>query len=126
MNDVKKNTVEAEDLMMEDTLAEEITEEEEENELVVMFKKPFVYEGKTYTEVDLTGIEDLSGAQLCAAHRMYTKSKSVALTPELDPNYAAIIGHMATKLPVEFFYSLPAKELSKIKRAVSGFFFGED
>jgi hypothetical protein len=111
---------------MEEIAAEGTEVEAEENELIVKFKKPFTYEGETYTQIDLTGIESMTGAQLCSAQRMYSKSKSVSLTPELDPNYAAIIGHIVVKLPIEFFYALPAKELAKVKRAVSGFFFGDD
>ena len=109
----------------DDILGEEI-ETEEENELLVVFKKPFMFEGVEYTEIDLSGIEDMSGEQLIMAHRHFAKSKGVSLTPELDPGYAAIVGSMVTGKPIEFFKSLPAKELAKVKRVVSGFFFSED
>jgi len=100
--------------------------EEEENELLVIFKKPYTFEGKEYTEIDLSGIEDMTGDQLIFAHRQFAKSKGVSLTPELDPGYAAIVGSLVTGKPVEFFRSLPAKELAKVKRVISGFFFSED
>ena len=106
------------------TVAEEA--EIEENDLIVIFKKPFTYEGKTYTEVDLTGVENMTGAQLCSAQRMYSKTGSVAMTAVLDPNYSCIVAHMVTKRPIEFFKALPAKELDKIKRAISGFFLNDD
>lgn len=109
---------------MEEIVADET--ETEENDLIVVFKRPFTYEGETYTEVDLTGVENMTGAQLCAAQRMYSKTGSVAMSPELDPNYSCIVAHMVTKLPVEFFKALPAKELGKIKRAISGFFYSDD
>lgn len=109
---------------MEEIAAEET--EIEENDLIVVFKKPFTYEGETYKQVDLTGVENMTGAQLCAAQRMYAKTGSVAMSPELDPNYSCIVAHMVTKLPVEFFKALPAKELGKIKRAISGFFYSDD
>ena len=109
---------------MEEIAAEET--EIEENDLIVVFKNPFTYEGETYKQVDLTGVENMTGAQLCAAQRMYAKTGSVAMSPELDPNYSCIVAHMVTKLPVEFFKALPAKELGKIKRAISGFFYSDD
>lgn len=111
---------------MEEIAAEETEVEAEENDLIVKFKKPFTYEGETYTQIDLTGVENMTGAQLCVAQRMYLKTGSVSITPALDPNYSCIVAHMVTKHPIEFFKALPAKELDKIKRAISGFFFSED
>lgn len=107
---------------------EEITDEEEteENPLIVKFTKPYTYEDKTYEEVDLTNIENMSGAQLCVAQRMYAKTGSVAMSPELDPNYSCIVAHLVTKLPVEFFKKITAKDLGRVKRAISGFFFNAD
>lgn len=100
--------------------------EDEESEFLVVFKKPYTFEGKEYTEIDLSGIEDMTGDQLIFAHRQFAKSKGVSLTPELDPGYAAIVGGIVTDKPIEFFRRLPAKELAKVKRVISGFFFSED
>ena len=36
----------------------------EEEDLVVKFSKPFVFENKTYTEVDLRNLENLNGEDL--------------------------------------------------------------
>ncbi len=99
---------------------------EEENEFLVVFKKPFKFEGKEFTEIDLSGIEDMTGDQLIAAHRLFVKNKGVSLTPELDPAFGAIVASMVTDKPIEFFHALPANELGKVKRVVSGFFFSED
>lgn len=101
-------------------------ENEANNEFVVVFRKPYSFEGKEYSEIDLSGIENMSGEQLCAAHRLFAKERGVALTPELDPCYAAIVGSLVTGKPIEFFYGLPAKELFQLKKVISGFFFGED
>lgn len=109
-----------------DGLDEVENEEDEESEFLVVFKKPFKFEGVEYTEIDLSGVEDMSGDQLIFAHRQFAKSKGVSLTPELDPGYAAIVGSLVTGKPVEFFHRLPAKELAKVKRVISGFFFSED
>ena len=37
------------------------------------FKKPYSFEGETYTEVDLSGLEDLSAADLCKVGKMVKK-----------------------------------------------------
>lgn len=107
-----------------DTEAE--VSELEENEYVITFKKPFNFEGEVYTSVDLSGLEDLTGKQLCEIHKRFTKEQNVSLTPEMSPAFACITANVVTNLPIEFFFSLPAKELGKIKRTVSAYFFAED
>ena len=41
----------------------------EENALVMKLDKPFTFEGQTYTEVDLSGLEDTTAADLQAVGR---------------------------------------------------------
>ena len=45
----------------------------EENALVMKLDKPFTFEGQTYTEVDLSGLEDTTAADLQAVGRFVTK-----------------------------------------------------
>ena len=71
----------------------------EENTLVMKLDKPFTFEGQTYTEVDLSGLEDTTAADLQAVAR---------------------VAH----LPLEFFERLPAKEAIKLKGIVVGFLYG--
>ena len=44
----------------------------EENALVMKLDKPFTFEGQTYTEVDLSGLEDTTAADLQAVGRFVT------------------------------------------------------
>lgn len=97
----------------------------EENEFIVKFKKPITFENKEYKSIDLSGLEDLTGAQLCEAYRKFTKNKNQSFTPELTPAFAAIVAAMVTDHPIEFFYQMPAKHLNKIKTTVSNYFFEE-
>lgn len=116
----------SEEKLITNSDAETEVSELEENEYIVTFKKPFNFEGKVYTSVDLSGLEDLNGKQLCEIHKRFTKEQNVSLTPEMSPAFACITANMVTGYPIEFFFSLPAKELSKIKRTVSAYFFGGD
>ena len=74
----------------------------EENALVMKLDKPFTFEGQTYTEVDLSGLEDTTAADLQAVGRFVTKKNPAA----------------------EFFERLPAKEAIKLKGIVVGFLYG--
>lgn len=50
----------------------------EENTLVMKLDKPFTFEGQTYTEVDLSGLEDTTAADLQAVGRFVTKKNPAA------------------------------------------------
>lgn len=89
----------------------------------ITFKKPYKFEDTVYEDVDLSGLEDLSGKDLIAVQRMISKS---TIMPELDYQYTLMIAAKATGLPIEFFSGLPAPEAVKIKTVVSGFLYSGD
>ena len=62
----------------------------EENALVMKLDKPFTFEGQTYTEVDLSGLEDTTAADLQAVGRFVTKKNPAAnpATVEMTLEYA--------------------------------------
>ena len=106
--------------------AEPAPDPEEENKYLIKFRKPFVWEDNTYTEIDMSGLEDLSAKDMIAAQRTMEKSGSINVLPEMSLEYACIFASRATKMPVEFFQALPPKEAIKVKNKVTNFFYGED
>ena len=101
-------------------------EQEEENKYLIKFRKPFLFEDETYTEIDLSGLEDLSARDMIQAQRTMERSGSINVLPEMSLEYACIFTSKATKMPVEFFQALPPKEAIKVKNKVTNFFYGED
>mgnify|MGYP001025553614 CR=1 FL=1 len=93
----------------------------ENKEGVVEFKKTYTFEGKEYTSIDLSGIDDLSGNDLLEADKIYSASGQFSPVPELTLAYTFAIASRATKLPLEFFYNLPAREALKVKNEVVRF-----
>ncbi|MEK4883674.1 hypothetical protein NST81_02935 [Bacillus sp. FSL W8-0223] len=93
----------------------------ENKEGVVEFKKPYTFEGKEYTSIDLSGIDDLSGNDLLEADKIYSASGQFSPVPELTLAYTFAIASRATKLPLEFFNNLPAREALKVKNEVIRF-----
>lgn len=105
----------------------EQTEDIEEGNMIVKFKKPYHFEGKEYTELDLSGMEDMTGADMIAVNKiMQRTSAGIDVMPEVSVEYAFYFTARAAKLPVEFFTSLPPKEAIKVKNCVMGFLFGSD
>ena len=100
----------------------------EDNDLVMKLDKPFTFEGQTYTEVDLSGLEDATAADLKAVARIATKKNPAGnpATVEMTLEYAQFMAARVAHLPLEFFEHLPAKEAIKLKGIVVGFLYAGD
>jgi len=99
---------------------------EEQNTYVLRFSKPYTFEGETFTEVDLTEIENITAADMIAAQKVMSKGGTVEMLPEMSLQYACVIAARVSKRPIEFFTSLPARDAIKLKNIVTGFIFGAD
>lgn len=97
-----------------------------ENSMVVVFKKPYKFEGEIYDKIDLNGMEDMTAADMIATNKVMDRSGSFSFLPEMSLEYACIIASKATKLPIEFFKGLHPREAVKVKNRVSSFFYGTD
>ena len=71
-------------------------EQEEENKYLIKFRKPFLFEDETYTEIDLSGLEDLSARDMIQAQRTMERSGSINVLPEMSLEYACIFASKAT------------------------------
>lgn len=99
----------------------------EDLNMVIKFRQPYRFEGKEYTELDLSGMEDMTGADMIAVNKIMQRSAAgIDVMPEVSVEYAFYFAARAAKLPVEFFHGLPPKESMKVKNRVMGFLFGSD
>lgn len=97
-----------------------------ENEYVVVFNKPYSFEGTIYEKVDLSGLDNLTAADMIAANRVLDRTGSFTFLPEMSLEYACIIAAKAAGLPIEFFKGLHPREAVKVKNRVTAFFYGTD
>ena len=77
-------------------------QEGEEESLILKFKKPYKFEGREYTEVDLSAMEDMTAADLCAVAKLSGRDTGITPIPEMTIPYAIHMAARASKLPVEF------------------------
>lgn len=106
---------------------EAAVEDEDEDSLIIKLKKPYKFEGKEYTEIDLSGLEDLSAADMIAVNKYMDRTATgIQVMPEVSLEYACVFASKAAKLPVEFFTNLPPKQAIKVKNRVMGFLFGAE
>lgn len=107
--------------------SDEVVEDEEEEGLILKLKNPYKFEGKEYMEIDLSGLENLSAADMIAVNKyMERTSTGIQVMPEVSLEYACVLASKATKMPVEFFTGLPPKQAIKVKNRVMGFLFGAE
>ena len=105
----------------------EAAEDGGDGKLGIALKKPYLFEGKEYTEIDLTGMDDMTAADMIALENQYDKRHpGINVMPEVRVEYAVMMAARAAKLPVEFFNGLPQREAVKVKNRVMGFLFGSD
>lgn len=103
---------------VEATTVEEIGK----NKIVVKFDKPYTFEGKSYTELDLSRMEQLTTNNLINLENLYNRSDGEREKPETTLLFTVIVVSFVCKLPFDFFGDLPAREAIKLKEEVNRFF----
>lgn len=130
----KDNAQQAEMEALQAAQAENGTEDVENTEpedLVLRFAKPYKFGGMEYTEVDLSGLEDVTAGVLENVGKIAAK-KNPGMNPalqEMSLTFCTYLAQRVAKLPLEFFTGLPAKEAIKLKALVTNFLYtgdGED
>ena len=103
-------------------------EDTEPEDLVLRFGKPYKFGGQEYTEVDLSGLEDVTAGMLENVGKIAAK-KNPGMNPalqEMSLTFCTYLAQRVAKLPLEFFTGLPAKEAIKLKTLVTNFLYGGD
>ena len=101
-------------------------EKDEPVDLVIKFKKPYEWEGKTYTEIDLSALEKLTGEDMVEINNLLGSRGRLPVLQEMSLEYAQEMAAHVTGMPIEFFKGLPAKKSMKLKNIVSNFIHGEE
>ena len=84
------------------------------------FSKPYQFEGKTFTELDID-LDSISGADILLAKRRFVSSGGFAALLAADPEFCIFLLERVAKQPVEFFRGLPARDFCALTQAVSNF-----
>ena len=108
-------------------IVESTSEEQDEPvEVILKFNKPFVFEGKSYNEIDLSALENITGEDMIQVNRRLTAAECAPLLQEMSLEYAQMMAAQVTGIPIELFKALPAKASMKLKNIVTNFIYGEE
>ena len=100
----------------------------EPEDLILRFAKPYKFGGMEYTEVDLSGLEDVTAGTLESVGKIVAK-KNPGMNPalqEMSLTFCIYLAQRVAKLPLEFFTGLPSKEGIKLKALVTNFLYAGD
>lgn len=106
----------------------EAPEETDKESLVLKLTKPYVFEGRTYEELDLSGLENVTAGTLESVGRQVSK-KNPGINPavlEMSTPFCHMLAGRVAKLPLEFFQRLPAKDGIALKSLITNFLYGGD
>jgi hypothetical protein len=90
--------------------------------LVLELDEPVKFEGKTYNDIDLSGLLDLKPTDFQNAQRIFEAQGGIATADiELDMGFTLLIASIATNLPIEFFNNLKLPIAMWVKQVVARF-----
>ena len=98
-------------------------EEIEEGSLIVPLKIPYKYEGKEYTKLDLTGLENVKAADMIAVSRKMNRNGNIDFLQEMTLEYSLQLVARSSELPLEFWEQLPPYAAMMVKNRVTGFLY---
>ena len=120
MFEEKENAAYSPEVVTEEEAAPQAETAEVNPKYIVKFKKPYRFEGRDYTEVDLSGLERLTVKDAIEVQRDLFSQQEVAasLLTETTTAFARALAVRATGRPVEFFQQMPRRLSKLVCRAV--------
>lgn len=85
----------------------------------VELEAPYLFEGKEYTELDLSGVEELTSADMCRVENLMLDQGSVAAAGTQNVLYCCALASMGSGKKLEFYTGLPVTQAAALRAAVS-------
>jgi hypothetical protein len=98
------------------------TENTRNEDLVLFLKRPINFEGKEIKEIDLNGLEELTGKAMKKIDKIFRATGGAAtFSKEVDSTYLQLVAMEATGYPQELFDQLHAKDVTALEIKVRNF-----
>ena len=89
---------------------------------VIKLSKEYTFEGKKYTQIDLSKLEDMTTMDMMEAQRAMQRAGVVSNAPHTTLPYCISLAATATGYPIEFFNGLPMKDANAVWAKIIIFF----
>ena len=93
--------------------------------LVIELKKPYLFEGEEYANIDLSGVEELTSKDVSAAENEVLKTGIYSANMKNFFAYSCALASRATGNPIEFFTKMPLVDAVKVRGTVNSASFFE-
>lgn len=90
-----------------------------------VFETPYVFEGKTYEEIEFD-LANLKGSDISKAKKRFNSEGMISPFPTMDSDFCAILLSVVAKLPIEFFTEMPARDYCAVTNLVNHFLNSAD
>ena len=90
---------------------------------IVKLLDPYIFEGETVEEIDLNGLFDLTGRDICGIDDQMIQNGYSGQGLELTKRYALLTVAKVLNTPWEFADNMKARDVIRIKNIVSSFFY---
>lgn len=102
-----------------------VPEEEQQPDLILKLGDPFRFDGQEYTELDLSGLFDLTAMDMAEIdRRMQVMGYSYA-RPEVTGTYAMLVAARVNHKPWEFCQKMKARDMIRLRETVRAFFYAQ-
>jgi hypothetical protein len=88
------------------------------SEIAVKFEKPYKFEGKEYTEIDLSGIEKMTVSDLIDIQKELMSEAASSFVMETTASFAQVMATKASGKPVELFKLMPRGKIKQVQTAI--------
>ena len=92
---------------------------------VVVLDKPYSFKGETVSEIDLSGVEELTSIDVSKAENEVLKTGIYSVNMKSFFAYSCALAARASGKPMEFFTGLPLHEAVKVRGTVNAASFFE-
>lgn len=83
--------------------------------------KVYDFEGAKVSEIDFSGLENLTANDMIKANKVLNTSGNVTVLPETNLEYTLVIAASATDYLIEFYKQLAPRDAIKVKNRVTSF-----
>lgn len=91
--------------------------------VVVKLYDPFIFDGQEVTEIDLSGLYDMTAEDMFAVDEQMRRFGYSGQNPEITRRYALLTAARLNRKPWEWCNRMKARDAVRIKNVVSGFFY---
>ena len=101
----------------------EEAEETAEQKRVLKLRKPVDFEGRHYEEIDLSGLDGLTGRDVRELDRLFKMKggRVGSSVKEFDSIYLQLVAAKATNLPLEFFDCISIRDATALEVEIRNF-----